>query len=117
MGRRTKAALGGVAVGALNGLLGAGGGMVMVPLLELLGVGGKKGHATSLAVIVPLSAVSAALYLWRGWFRVADGLPFLLPGLLGAVAGGLLMGKIQVKWLKIAFGLLLIWGGVKNIWM
>lgn len=116
-GQKAKAALGGVAVGILNGLLGAGGGMVLVPLMELLGIGGKKSHATSLAVIVPLSVLSATIYLWRGWFTPADALPFLLPGLLGAVAGGLLMGKIKVKWLKVAFGMLLIWGGVKNIWM
>lgn len=116
MGQKAKAALGGVAVGLLNGLLGAGGGMVMVPLMELWGVGGKKSHATSLAVIVPLSAISAAVYLWRGWFVPGDALPFLLPGLLGAVAGGLLLNKVKVKWLKVAFGLLLIWGGVKNIW-
>ncbi|MEG0853549.1 MAG: TSUP family transporter [Angelakisella sp.] len=112
-----KAALGGVAVGILNGLLGAGGGMVMVPLMEWLGVKGKKSHATSLAVIVPLSVLSAGLYWWQGWFSPSNALPYLLPGLLGAVVGGLLMGKIQVKWLKIAFGLLLLWGGVKNIWI
>lgn len=117
MVQKTKALLGGVAVGALNGLLGAGGGMVLVPLMELLGIGGKKSHASSLAVIVPLSAISAAVYLRRGWFAPGDALPFLLPGLLGAVSGGLLLNRVKIKWLKVTFGLLLIWGGVKNIWM
>lgn len=109
-----KAVAGGMGVGILNGLLGAGGGMVMVPLLEFLEVRGKKSHATSLAVIVPLSALSAGIYMWRGWFSATDALPYLLPGLVGAVAGGLLMGKIPLRWLKVAFGLLLIWGGIKN---
>ena len=113
--KKTKAAMGGVAVGLLNGLLGAGGGMVMVPLLELLGVKGKKSHATSLAVIIPLSVLSAGLYLWRGWFSLGDALPYLLPGLLGAVLGGWLMGRLPTRLLKLAFGALLIWGGATNI--
>ena len=76
------AAAGGVAVGLLNGLLGAGGGMVTVPLLDRLGVRGQKSHATSLAVIVPLSFVSAWLYWRRGWFSPGELLPFLPGGLL-----------------------------------
>lgn len=112
-----KAAAGGAAAGIINGLLGTGGGMIAVPLLEAFGIHGKKSHATSLAIIVPLSALSAGIYLWRGWFSAADALPFLLPGLLGAVAGGLLFDRINVKWLKIIFGLLLIWGGMKSIWI
>ena len=50
---RWLAALGGVGVGILNGLLGAGGGMLTVPLLEWMGVKGRRAHATSLAVILP----------------------------------------------------------------
>lgn len=115
MTKRWKAVAGGVGVGLMNGLLGAGGGMIMVPVLELLGVRGKKSHATSLAVIVPLSLLSAALYWQRGWFSPMDALPYLLPGLAGALVGGWLMGRLQTRWLKIAFGLLLIWGGIKNI--
>lgn len=34
--------LGGFGAGVINGLLGAGGGMVVVPLLSALGVRGKK---------------------------------------------------------------------------
>lgn len=109
-------ALGGLAVGALNGLLGAGGGMVLVPLLEAIGVRGKKSHATSLSIIVPLSVVSAGLYWYRGWFRPGDALPYLPGGLLGAAAGAWLLGRVSTGWLKIAFGLLLIWGGGRSLW-
>ena len=110
-----KGLLGSSAVGLLNGLLGAGGGMILVPLLEKLGVKGTNSHATSLAVIVPLSAVSAFLYWREGWLRLDQGLPLLLPGLAGGVLGGLLMGKIKLGWLKAAFGVLLLWGGIRNL--
>ena len=62
---RWLAALGGVGVGILNGLLGAGGGMLTVPLLEWMGVKGRRAHATSLAVILPLSLVSAGAGYWE----------------------------------------------------
>lgn len=113
--QKRHALLGGVGVGLLNGLLGAGGGMVLVPLLQALGVRDRQSHATSLAIIVPLSLLSAAIYWWRGWVAPAQALPYLLPGLLGAVAGGWLLGRLPVRWLKLAFGLLLLWGGITNL--
>ena len=67
--------LGGLGAGVINGLLGAGGGMVVVPLLSAMGVRGKRSHATALMVIVPLSAVSAVLYLVQGRVGIADALP------------------------------------------
>ncbi|MEG2087487.1 MAG: sulfite exporter TauE/SafE family protein [Angelakisella sp.] len=118
-GERQKklfALAGGVGVGLLNGLLGAGGGMVLVPLMDWLEVRGKQSHATSLAVIVPLSALSAGLYWQRGWFTPAQALPYLLPGLAGALVGGWLLGRLPVKWLKLFFGLLLLWGGGRFLW-
>ena len=76
--------LGGLGAGVINGLLGAGGGMVVVPLLSAMGVRGKRSHATALMVIVPLSAVSAVLYLVQGRVGFADALPWLPGSLLGA---------------------------------
>lgn len=114
-GKRVWAAAGGVLVGIINGLLGAGGGMLAVPLLSLLGVEGKKSHATSLAIIVPLSAVSAAVYLAGGRFALSDALIYLPGGIIGAVAGGLLLPRISVGWIKIAFAGLLLWGGIRLV--
>lgn len=107
------AALGGAAAGTLNGMLGAGGGMVVVPLLSVLGVRGKKSHATALLVIVPLSAVSAGLYLWQGRFALADALPYLPGCLVGALLGSLLLPRLSTGPLKLLFGGLLLWGGIR----
>lgn len=107
------AVLGGVGVGFLNGLLGAGGGMLTVPLLELLGCEGRRSHATSLAVILPLSLVSAALYWYRGWSSPLLALPYLPGGLAGGLAGGLLLARINTAWLKAAFSLLLLWAAFR----
>ena len=105
--------LGGLGAGVINGLLGAGGGMVVVPLLSAMGVRGKRSHATALMVIVPLSAVSAVLYLVQGRVGFADALPWLPGRLLGAYLGSRLMPKIATGWLKLLFGGLMLWGGVR----
>ena len=103
----------GAAVGIINGLLGAGGGMLAVPILKKLGLDQKHAHATSIAVIFPLSALSAAAYLMRGDVAFSDAGVYLIPGAAGAIIGAWLLGKIPNKWLKRIFGIFMIWAGVR----
>ena len=100
--------LGGVAVGFLNGLLGAGGGMLTVPLLEHNGLPPQKSHATSLAIILPLF----------GWFSPAEALPYLPGGLLGAAAGAALLPRLNTAWVKVVFAALLLWSAARllHLW-
>ena len=107
--------LGGIGVGLLNGLLGAGGGLLTIPLLERMGVKEKEAHATSLAVILPLSVVSGGIYLARGWVRFGDVWPFLPVGLLGAAAGGWLLGRLNTAWVKGGFAVLALWAGIRGL--
>jgi len=78
--------LAGLAAGLANGLLGAGGGMIVVPALKKLGLDVKHAHATSVSVILPLSVVSAALYMLRGDVNPGDALIYLPFGVAGAAA-------------------------------
>ena len=115
--RRTGRALAaGAAAGLTNGLFGGGGGSVLVPLLtRLCGLDQRRAFATSVAVILPLCALSAALYLWRGGLDLGAALPYLLGGALGGWAGGKWFRGVKLPWLKRAFGLLLIYGGVRSL--
>ena len=57
-------ALGGLFAGFLNGLFGAGGGMVVVPMLERAGYEEEvKSHAMSVSIILPICVLSAGIYL------------------------------------------------------
>ena len=59
--------LSGALIGIINGLFGGGGGMIAVPvLIGLLGYPQKEAHATAIAVIAPVCAVSAAAYVFAG---------------------------------------------------
>ena len=111
-----RALTAGAAAGLTNGLFGGGGGSVLVPLLtRLCGLDQRRAFATSVAVILPLCALSAALYLWRGGLDLGAALPYLLGGALGGWAGGKWFRGVKLPWLKRAFGLLLIYGGVRNL--
>ena len=113
LGAWTRAIVTGAACGLLNGLFGAGGGMAAVPLLRAGGLGQKESHATSLAVLLPLAAVSAAFYLAEGAVSFGDALPYLPGGFLGSCAGALLMGRLSPKLLRRGFGALLLFAGVR----
>lgn len=103
----------GLAAGILNGLLGAGGGTVVVPLLEKTGLEPAKAHATSIAVIVPLCLVSAAAYLHGGSLTVKDALPYIPAGLIGSLAGAKLLPHIPSRMLRRIFGLFMLYASFR----
>lgn len=106
--KKLRFLLTGAASGLLNGLFGAGGGMAAVPMLEKDGLPARRAHATSLAVIAPLSLLSGGLYLWSGRMALGDAWGFLLPGLAGAALGCWLLPHIKTVWLHRLFGLLVL---------
>lgn len=105
----------GLACGFLNGLFGAGGGIAAVFFLKKLGLPVKKAHATSIAVILPLSIVSAALYLWEGAFSLQDTLAYLPGALIGAYFGGKYMKKIPDRLLRLLFNGLILFSGIRML--
>ena len=107
------AAAGGVGIGFLNGLLGAGGGMLAVPLLKKLGLSTKQAHAGSIAVILPMSAVSAVLYWLQGRVSLDSAWTYMPAGAVGAVLGAWLLGKLPDTWIRRIFAVFMIWAGVR----
>lgn len=104
----------GAAAGLVNGLFGGGGGMLLLPLLRgRCSLEERRAFATCVAVIAPVSAVSAALYLWRGAVDMGLAWPYLAGGLLGGLAAGRTLDKVPAKVLRRIFALVLIYGGVK----
>ena len=103
----------GLAVGMVNGLLGAGGGIIAVPLLKKLGLSQKQAHANAVAVILPITVLSAALYLIKGYVSLTDSLIFIPGGLLGSLIGTYCLKKISPIWLKRIFGAFMVYAGVR----
>ncbi|HET7479584.1 MAG TPA: sulfite exporter TauE/SafE family protein [Rubrobacteraceae bacterium] len=85
----------GVFIGALSGLVGVGGGVVMVPLMVLgMGIGTKQAVSTSLAVIMFTGVVGATGYIVTG-FRGAEELLSLPPLIIGSMIGAWIGVKIR----------------------
>ena len=107
------AVLAGLGAGAVNGLFGAGGGMVLIPLLSLLtDWDDREIFASSLAVILPICLVSLATGPAVPW---KEALPWLLGSGLGGTAAGLWGKKIPAKWLHRGLGILIVWGGIRYL--
>jgi uncharacterized protein len=81
----------GIFIGALSGLVGVGGGVVMVPLMVLgLGIATKRAVSTSLAVIMFTGLVGAAGYIVTGFSGTQDLLslpPLIVGSMIGAPLG------------------------------
>ena len=109
------ATAGGLA-GLANGFFGGGGGMILVPLLtSRCGLPQSKAFATSVAVILPLCALSAAIYLFRGKLDLLSALPYLAGGLVGGWIGGRLFKGLDMDKLRKVFALFVLYGGVKSL--
>lgn len=111
-----KTALAGAAAGTVAGLFGAGGGLVLVPLLTILtDLPDDRIFPASISVILPICTVILVTQAFTG------GLPFFLalPYLIGSTVGGILAGslgeKIPTIWLHRSLGLLILWGGIRYL--
>ena len=103
----------GLGVGFINGVFGAGGGMLAVPILKSEGLSQKSAHANAVAVILPITVLSAVLYLVKGSVSLADSLAFLPTGLIGSVIAAFALQKFSNKWLQKIFAAFMIYAGVR----
>ena len=109
-----KCLLAGLAAGFVNGFFGAGGGMVLVPLLIwLVGLPDKLAFSSAISIILPLCFVSLVIYWRHDMLPLSDALPYLLGGAGGGVLAGLWFQKVPAKWLHLALGALILLGGVR----
>ena len=104
----------GLGAGFINGLLGTGGGIIIIFMLNILFKGSdpRDNFATAIASILPMSVVSAGFYLKGGSFMLSDVLIYLLPAAVGGIVGALLLCRIKADLLKKIFACLVIYAGV-----
>ena len=107
-----KAAVG-IVSGLIAGFFGSGGGIAVVEGLEEAGTEEHRAHATSIAVIFPISAVSATLYYCGGFVPLEETL-FLCGGaIIGGFAGAIFLSRIKTRLLNCIFTLLMLISGIR----
>lgn len=107
----------GLCAGAVNGLFGAGGGMILVPLLTALtDLDEEEIFPASISIILPLCIVSLAFTFFHSGIPWADTGPYLVGSVAGGILSGLLGKKIPTLWLHRVLGVLILIGGVRYLW-
>jgi hypothetical protein len=108
--------LGSTAAGILSGMLGIGGGIVKVPLMNLvMGVPMKAAIATSNFMIGVTAAAGAFFYWTRGLTEPAVTAPSVIGVLVGARIGTRVAGRARTRALSLAFVVLLVITAVQMV--
>ena len=119
------ACVGALAAGIINGLLGAGGGIILIfvlaPALGGLYQNNEEFYkrrdlmAISLSVMLPVSAVSAIRYGVGGMLDLNYIPKIILPAIIGGILGGILLDKLKENFIMKLFAFLAIYSGLAMI--
>ncbi len=114
--------LGGLFAGLCNGLLGAGGGIILVVVLSGLVAKDEESsrsvYANALLVMVPLSCLTLYRYVQSGSLDMIarQGSPWIFAGAaLGGIAGGILLSKLKNRQTGKIFAVLTLISGILMI--
>lgn len=108
-------ALAGSAAGIVNGLFGAGGGMILVPLLTKLGnMEEQEVFPASICIILPMCLLTLTIQS-AGTLPWQDAFPYLIGSAVGGLFAGIWGKKIPTLWLHRILGVLILWGGYRYL--
>ena len=113
--KKLRSASAGGAAGAVNGLFGAGGGMVLVPILSgNTDFSESEVFSSSVVIILPICLVSLGV---STGFQLpwAEAWPFLVGGIPGGILAALLGKRIPLVWLHRFLGAMICYGGIKYL--
>jgi uncharacterized membrane protein YfcA len=103
--------------GVVSGLLGIGGGVLKVPVMNLaMGLPIKVCTATSNFMIGVTAATSAAVYFMRGDVQPFIAAPVAVGVLLGAKTGARLLSRLKNDAIRVAFVVVLAVTAVQMLW-
>lgn len=106
----------GALIGFVNGFFGGGGGMICVPLLQkVLKLPSKYAHATAIAIIFPISFVSACIYSLNGSLQTVPLITVSVGVVSGGILGAFLLKFLPEKIVRIIFVFVMLFGGLKLI--
>src|SRR5215208_2134773 len=117
--RVVAAVIFGLAIGLVSSLLGVAGGELIIPTLVFaFGVGIKTAGTASLLISLPTVAVGVLRHRKLGSFAESADLtrtvaPMGAGSVIGAVAGGFLVGVVAASVLKFVLGVILIVSAVR----
>lgn len=104
----------GFAAGAITGILGSGGGLILVPFLTVLcKEDSEMVFPSSLGIMLPICLCSLLAQRNQAAVPLSDVLPYLLGGGIGGVLSLAAAKRIPLLWLHRFFGCILLWSGFR----
>ena len=103
----------GLGIGFINGFLGAGGGILLVPVLtSIIKEPVKVAHATAVVIILPLCIASGIVYILKGLYDFNVGWKILIGTITGGVLGTFLLKKLANNYLSLIFAVVMVVAGI-----
>ncbi len=104
-------------IGMIAGLLGIGGGFLFVPMMIAVGYPTKKAAATSAFIVIFSSFSGFFAHVAEGHFNLKLLIFTSIAVIIGSQIGARIMKqKMKAKWIKQAFGVLLVLVAIKLVW-
>ena len=108
--------LAGLSAGAVNGLFGAGGGMVLIPLMAVCAkTMDRELFSGCVAIIFPMCIISLITTELTGQIYWKEALPYLPGSAFGGYLAVRCGNRIPVSWLHRGLGILMLWGGIRYL--
>ncbi len=100
--------------GVASGMFGIGGGVVKVPVMNLaMGLPIKEAVATS-SYMVGLTAATGGMIYLRSGLASPEVVAALALGIIpGATLGARILGRMEARWVRLAFALVLAYAGLR----
>lgn len=107
----------GLIAGALSGLIGIGGGIIIIPVLVFIfGLSQKMAQGTTLALLVlPIGFFAALTYYKHGFVDLKFAALIIVGFVLGSIIGAKFAVKLPTELLTNVFAVTLILIGIKML--
>lgn len=106
---KKRGLLWGSIVGFANGFFASGGGIIAVLVLKkFFSLEEKRAHATSIAIILPLTLAGVIIYTASGFSDMSVIIPAAAGSALGALLGAMLLSKLPSNYIRIGFGIVMV---------
>ncbi len=103
----------GLVAGFINGFFGAGGGLLLVPMLSFAAkADAKKAHATTLMCVLFMCIASSIIYFTKGQYDWKLILICGIGSVIGSLVGTKLLRKLKNNIIDIIFAAILVIAGV-----
>lgn len=113
-----------VIAGIINGFIGTGGGIILYFTLKFLNKNAedkikedrmKDIMAMIVTSIIPMSIVSAVIYMIKGKIIYNELAVYFPAALIGGIIGAVLLDKLKFKIVKKIFAAMIIYAGIRMI--